>query len=94
MPGSILGSGNRAGSSRGKLRQTPCNSGSSVVLGETVNKQVEKYPNRKRTDGDNKQDDTEPAWEREGGCCSLSGQGGPLGGGDPELRSNQEVASR
>lgn len=33
-------------------------------------------------------------WERGGGYISLSGQGGPLGGGDPELRTNQEGTSR
>lgn len=55
MPGSILSSGDRAGSSRGKLRQVLCCSGAYSLFRGTVNKQVEKCPNRKRSDGDNRQ---------------------------------------
>ena len=90
MPGSILSSGDGAGSNRGKLRQVLCCSGAYSLFRGTVNKQVEKCPNRKRSGGDNRQSDmVEAAWRREGGCCSLSGQRRPLGGGDPELRTTK-----
>lgn len=85
-----------AGSSRGKLGQAACCSGTLILFRETDTKQVEKYPHRKWSAGDNKQGDTvETAWEKGGGgCCGLDGQGGPLGGGDPELRTRQEVARK
>lgn len=46
MPVSLLGSGDRTGSSRGTLGQLPAVP--ELLFRETVNKQVEKYPDRKR----------------------------------------------
>lgn len=77
------------------LRQAPCYSGTSILFRKTVNKQEEKYLSGKWSDGVNAQGDmVETAWERGAGHCNPSGQGGPLGGGDPELRTNQKVPSR
>lgn len=75
------GSGNSREQQR-KLGQAPCRSGTFILFREAVNKQVEKYPNRKRSDGDNKQGDTvETAREERGGCCC-----GPNGQGGASLR--------
>lgn len=70
------GSGNSREQQR-KLGQAPCRSGTFILFREAVNKQVEKYPNRKRSDGDNKQGDTvETAREERGCCCGPNGRGG------------------
>ena len=55
VPGSILDSGDRAGSSKGEIRQAPCCSETYILFRGTVNKKVQKYPNRKRSDGDSKE---------------------------------------
>lgn len=79
------------GAAEAKLRQAPGCSRTYILLRETVNKLVEKHPDRKRADGDNKQGDSRDC-PGQGGCCGLSGQGGLLRGGDPGLRPGQEVA--
>lgn len=80
----ILGLETEQGAAEVKFRQAPS---CYVLFRETVNKQVKKYPSRKRSDADSKQSDMiKTALGRGQSCYSLNGQGGPLGGGDPELR--------
>lgn len=55
--------------------------GTSILSGETV-KKGKNTPTGKGQMETTHRGHVRGAWERAGGCCGQSGQGGPLGGGD------------
>lgn len=84
--------GTEQGAAEAKLRQAPGCSGTYILFKETVNKQVGENIQTGKSQMETTKRVTETAWGVEG-MLRLSSQGGPLGGGDPGLRTDQEVAS-